>query len=146
VGTKSRHQSRITEREVGRDGRWARPSRVVSRPLFFFFFYLALSAAADDWQLTSLWAHPRVELNNMWGRIWTWERIFSGVAVVRRDSVRGSISIYDITFLLQSRTEDVRIHSFMCFLNIYYCCSQKERRELILCIIFDVCCSDCFSK
>jgi hypothetical protein len=56
------------------------------------------------------------------------------------------ISIYDITFLRQSRTEDVRIHSFMCFLNIYYCCSQKERRELILCIIFDVCCSDCFSK
>jgi hypothetical protein len=43
-------------------------------------------------------------------RIWASERIF-GVAVVHRGSVLRSISIYDVTFLLQSRTEDVRIHS-----------------------------------
>ncbi len=54
-----------------------------------------------------------------------------GVAVVRRESLRGSISIYEISFLLQSRTEDVRIHSCVS-LNIYCCCSLKERRELIL--------------
>jgi hypothetical protein len=92
----------------------------VFRPPFFFppplllLLLLFGLLGSGCWRLTSLWAHPRVELKNMWGRICAWERILFWCC--RRPSWKfARINKYLRNFIFAAVAHGRRENSFMCF-------------------------------